>query len=352
VHDCRYSTGVLNVFDVAAGPDEEIDVGVTSALAVSPGSRWAAYVGYGPVRDAASTAGILRVVEKGGKPYALSEPETTRNPMFLSDDLLLFQSATDAFLTSAFWRHRPGTSETTRLGVGAVGWGGYQPTADGTAFLMAKLPSPPTISAELDLVSVINGTVTPLAPDLLDFRNFESSVQSFALSRPSQRAVYFSESGGSPRSLASVSLSGGKRVLLAPAPVRAMVSPYGDRVAVLGSNHADGAAGNLITVVSATTGATQFSISANALNTVTFLPGDTGLLFEERENDGPAWRLRHVSFANGALTTLGRWNTSKLMPHIAAMGIELAAYPVDPTGCFTLVDTDLESPGTRLVLLP
>jgi hypothetical protein len=28
-------------------------------------------------------------------------------------------------------------------------------------------------------------------------------------------------------------------------------------------------------------------------------------------------------------------------------------YPVDPTGCFTIVDTDLPpGPGTRLVLLP
>jgi hypothetical protein len=28
-------------------------------------------------------------------------------------------------------------------------------------------------------------------------------------------------------------------------------------------------------------------------------------------------------------------------------------YPVDPTGCFTVVDTDLApGPGTRLVLLP
>lgn len=352
VHDCQYSTGVLNVLDVATGTDQQLDVAVTYELAVSPDSRWAAYVGYGPVGDAESSPGILRVVEKGGTPYALPEQETTRSPMFLSDDLLVFKSVSDTYLSSTFWRHRPGTNETTRLGAGVDSWNAYLRTADDTAFLMAKFSSSTAEAAELDLVSVLKGTVTPLASDVLDFRKFQAPVQSFALSQPSQRAIYAYEARTGLLGFASVSLSGGGRVQLAPEASRALASPYGDRVAALASNHAFSATGNQITVDSPTTGHGQFVIVTDMLNTVTFLPGDTGLLFEERESDGSAWQLRHFSFADAALTTLGRWNTSKLMPHIAAMGIETATYPVDPTGCFTLVDTDLEPPGTRLVLLP
>ena len=39
--------------------------------------------------------------------------------------------------------------------------------------------------------------------------------------------------------------------------------------------------------------------------------------------------------------------------HPGAYADPLGSYPMDPTGCFTVVDTDLApGPGTRLVLLP
>jgi hypothetical protein len=48
---------------------------------------------------------------------------------------------------------------------------------------------------------------------------------------------------------------------------------------------------------------------------------------------------------------LGEWTVTKIdlteMDRVDPPG----PYPIDPTGCFAIVDSDL-GPGTRLVLLP
>jgi hypothetical protein len=87
-------------------------------------------------------------------------------------------------------------------------------------------------------------------------------------------------------------------------------------------------------------------------NSATFVPGDRGLLYVKRDSNTVPWRLRYLSFAKGTVTTLGEWNSSPQMTTSVAMGIEPNAYPVDPSGCFAVVDSDLEPAGTRAVLLP
>ncbi len=50
---------------------------------------------------------------------------------------------------------------------------------------------------------------------------------------------------------------------------------------------------------------------------------------------------------------LAEWSTTFLSMRPQRYATPLEEYPVDPTGCFTIVDTDLgPTPGTRLVLLP
>ena len=50
---------------------------------------------------------------------------------------------------------------------------------------------------------------------------------------------------------------------------------------------------------------------------------------------------------------LGEWKESTLRSQYPSYAQPEGLYPVDPSGCFTIVDTDLApGPGTRLVLLP
>jgi hypothetical protein len=52
---------------------------------------------------------------------------------------------------------------------------------------------------------------------------------------------------------------------------------------------------------------------------------------------------------------LGEWQTSQFEPDPWPYnyGTWFYVYPVDPTGCFTVFDTDLApGPGTRLAILP
>jgi hypothetical protein len=76
------------------------------------------------------------------------------------------------------------------------------------------------------------------------------------------------------------------------------------------------------------------------------------LLYATRDTSAVPWQLRYLSFAKGSVTTIGTWNSSPLMTYNGSMGIETNLYPVDPSGCFVPVDSDLDPPGTRMVLLP
>ena len=56
--------------------------------------------------------------------------------------------------------------------------------------------------------------------------------------------------------------------------------------------------------------------------------------------------------STGRVSELGQWRTSQLgSAYDACCNEPYARYPIDPTGCFLLLDSDLDG-GTRLVLLP
>jgi hypothetical protein len=50
---------------------------------------------------------------------------------------------------------------------------------------------------------------------------------------------------------------------------------------------------------------------------------------------------------------LGEWMTTQFRPDVSYSETPFDLYPVDPTGCFAVFDTDLApGPGTRLAILP
>ena len=66
-----------------------------------------------------------------------------------------------------------------------------------------------------------------------------------------------------------------------------------------------------------------------------------------------AEQLRYLSGIIPDSAVLGEWMETLLNMTPGVYGDPPGRYPVDPTGCFTVVDTDLApGPGTRLVLLP
>jgi hypothetical protein len=356
-HDCSGGAGDLSVLDLVGGTRQELGTSVsTSGMVVSPGGRWAAYlVSTGPT-DASPSSTAVHVVEKGGTPYAVPVAESAWNPAFLSDEILLVETAGPGYLDNNIWGHHPGTSDVRLLTHGDHGFPGYQANADQSGFLLAKLPSSSSNAGELYLARVADGSLVQLASDLMDFGRFAMRIQAFAIVPASQRVVYLadvsSEAGGTYRA-ASVAQDGQDRVPLAADASRIVVSAYGDRVAVIATDRTDGASGHRATIASATTGAQQArSEAVSSIQATSFVPGDRGVLFVDKDAAGKAWRLHYLSFAAGVDTTLAEWTTSQLLPYAAPTGIDTQTYPIDPTGCFVPVDSDLDPVGTRLVLLP
>jgi len=353
-HDCTSQTGAASVLEIASGATKQLATRMSvETLVVSPGSRWAAYVGYTNPLDASTASQAVHVVDQGGTPYAVAMPDTAYNPVFASDQILLFQSPSAAFLSTKIWRHYLGTSDTPQLLAEGDGGSGYEWNADRSAFLLAKLSSSARV-AELYSVSVSDGRLVRLASDLMDYSMFAMRIRAFAFAPSNQRAIYFADvspDGGRSYGLASVAQDGGGRLLLGSNVDEAVVSPYADRIAFVASNGAGGV--NAVTVVSSTTGVEQFKIDSMAgFDAISFVPGDRGLLFVDTLATEKQRLLRHLSFTTGGVTTLAEFRTSRLLPYTAPTGIAAEVYPIDPAGCFVPVDSDLDQPGTRLVLLP
>jgi hypothetical protein len=92
-------------------------------------------------------------------------------------------------------------------------------------------------------------------------------------------------------------------------------------------------------------------LTDGSLTAPTFTPEARGLLFVS----APSIRasLRYLSASLPDSVVLGEWTETLLNMRPLPYGDPPGRYPVDPTGCFTVVDTDLApGPGTRLVLLP
>jgi hypothetical protein len=351
--DCDSVSGALSVVTLADGTSKQLtDRAATGSLAMSPGSRSAAYVAYMDARDMPPRTSAVFVNDASGSIYGVTGPASAWGPVFASDDILLFQSAGSDSPASTIWRHDLGTGSSSQaLTEGDLWITGYQIADDGSGFLMARFPGYGR-AGELYVAPLDGGSPVRLATDLLDYRMYSMPLRPFAFAPPSKRVLYIAEtSSDASRShgISSVSPDGSGLVQLARGSNAAVVSSYADRVAIVAVDYTLDR--GTLSVVAAT-GSSQFSIevTGNVLYT-TFVPHDRGLLFVE-EPIGANKRLRHLSFASGKVTTLAEWTTSHLALYAFPAGIAFGGYPVDPSGCFTLVDSDLDQTGARLVAVP
>ena len=152
------------------------------------------------------------------------------------------------------------------------------------------------------------------------------------------------------RGVFAISPTGDNRHLLAKGSAFS-VSPFSDRVAILEISTSRDL--YTIHVVVAATGTPQFDItSSSAVSGFRFVPDSRGFLYVQIPTTGPS-QLYHVSFIDGRPTPLGSWNQTNLPIGDYPSAEVVAGYPVDPTGCFTVVDSDVAgSVGTSLVVLP
>jgi len=347
VSDCnaRPTVGKLAEIDVATNTATPRASEATNALAVSPSGRFAAFVAHDPDGD-----DIMHVLD-GDRDLTLS-PVAVDAPAFVADERLLFLTPGSRLLSNAYLQV-PGTNATSQLVAQDrhFGFRGYRISPDGSLALAAQWPAtrqPPFVT---DLVTIrLDGAVgeTLLANDLLPYDLNQLGISPFTFTADGRRVLFMASNTTSPMGVFTVQSTGGDRRRLALGHAFA-VSPYADRVAILEIDSSTNK--QTIHFVAAATGVEAFTISSDgAIGGLGFVPGDRGLVYVERASPN---RLHHVSFADGRNTAIAAWNRSQIPLGDMPQGEMRTGYPVDPTGCFTIVDSDLpESAGTSLVVLP
>jgi hypothetical protein len=83
---------------------------------------------------------------------------------------------------------------------------------------------------------------------------------------------------------------------------------------------------------------------------VTFTPDGLSVVYAEPATGTSPVRFFHLSSRTGATTRLASWRTNQLAPPQYCCNEPGPGCPIDPTGCFTVVDSEAE--GTSLILLP
>jgi hypothetical protein len=349
---CDSVSGALSVVTVADGTSKQLtDRAATGSLAVSPGSRFAAYVAYTDPRDMPPRTGAVFVNDASGATYNVTGPASAFSPVFVSESILLFQSAGSDGGASNIWRHDLGTGSSRALTQGDLGITGYEIAEDRSGLLMARFPGD-GVHGELYLAPLDGGSPVRLATDIIDYRIYSMPLRPFTFAPPSGRVIYIADTSsdaGRTNGISSVAADGSDRVQLGSGGAQAVVSSYADRVAIIAVDSTEG--GGTLSVVSAA-GASQRSIEvAGRVLYPTFVPHDRGLLFVD-ERTGATKRLRHLSFASGNVTTLAEWTISRLALSAFPVGIGFGDYPVDPSGCVTVVDSDLDQTAARLAAVP
>jgi hypothetical protein len=347
-------SGALGVLDLATGTSQPLATNASpSSLVVSPDSRWAAYLVY--TGDPSSSTRVVHVADATGSTYAITGPASATRPVFVSGEILLFQAPATRPPESAVWRHELGTGNSRSLTEGDLAMGGYEIAGDGSALVVAGFPTGGR-TGELSLVPLDGGSPVRLASDLMDYRMYSMPVRPFAFAPYSRRVVYVADQAsdaGRVYGISTASGDGSEQVELPAAGGTAVVSPYADRVAVIAVDRTLGR--STVGVVSAS-GARQLAIEvAGEVSFASFVPRDRGLLFIRTSEDkvlGTTRELRHLSFASGNVTVLAWWRTSTLALPNQPVGIASYEYPVDPTGCYAVVDSDMDSTASRLVALP
>jgi hypothetical protein len=357
IRDCGSSTiGTLDVVDVASGRATTLASKVldqdywTPEFAVSPSGRYFAFVASNPD---AGDAYVVHVADSSGKVYAITSQPGATGPWFVSDELLVFsvEERLNPTPNGSLRAHILGGGDTSYLlATGRThGYFGYKTSPDkqwvlGASQLLRDGSAP---HAGLLYAIRLDGVGEKLlANNLMPFWLYEMALDVTAWSGDGSRALYLSDSGPGawavePNGSAPTLLSAGGH--FRPAPV-------GDHVALLES--VGDARQSRLRVHALASASDVFSFATDgSLAAARFTPDAGGLVFVNTSANGTS-ELRYFSPSVPASTVLGEWKRTLLDLSFEA-GSLMGTYPMDPTGCFTVVDTDLApGPGTRLVLLP
>jgi hypothetical protein len=355
LRDCgNTNIGTLDVVDIASDKTTQVATNVVQpGIAISPDSNWAAYV----IReaDAGWESDTIHLVSKSGQTYALASQRGAGEAEFVSNELLLFGVGTGSSIPVGrgdFRGHVPGSGDSSYLVAGGRGTGfwGYEISADG-AWLLGVATSRSRDATfpggELYAIRLDGSAEHLLTADLLPFWYFQMVIDAFGWSADGTRAIYMTEEA---REVWTVDPLG-------TSPTRLSDNGYfrpaktGDQVILLES--VAGGTQNRLRVAALGSGTDVVLFDSNGrVDAPNLLADGRGLLFVNRPAAGPD-ELRFISTAGGDSVVLGTWDMTQLYLYSASDESTFGSYPVDPTGCFTVVDTDLApGPGTRLVLLP
>jgi hypothetical protein len=225
-----------------------------------------------------------------------------------------------------------------------VGFGGYKVSPDRHDLLVARWHEP--APNELWVVHLDDALESLIANDLLLYQQNMISPTAFAFTHDESRVVYLNHQY---TGTSSVPVGGGAPTKISNG-TGFVVSPYAERVATLDTSTV--LETSSIYVSDPASSAPLFGYDANVLiRAVTFVPEDRGLVFVESRLDGE--HLRHLSFRDGAPTDLGTWTNTNLTLTQFPLGEMKPVYPVDPTGCYVVVDSDAPgAEGVSIALVP
>jgi hypothetical protein len=184
------------------------------------------------------------------------------------------------------------------------------------------------------------------ASDLIPYWMYEMPMRAFAFSATGSYVVYNDDGMTGIR---ACDLSQGKTTDLAGA--YDTLSPVYDQVALVDTR--SDRTRYRIRLVALDTGRELWSYASDGnIGTVSFVPDGRGVVFLSSSASG-SQQLRFISPTSLDSVLLAEWTSSILETQPGPVFQPYGAYPLDPTGCFTIADTNLSpGPGTRLLLLP
>jgi hypothetical protein len=318
---------------------------VAGTVAVAPSGRWLAYA----TSDASGleSSHTLHLLQDNGVGYALDSVLGARSPVFASDDLLLFTGGPCEVTGKGceLRGHRVGSGDVSYLIDAGHDFGpytGYQISPDRSRILAAA-PSDAD-SATLYAVTLDGKEQRILTTDLMSYWMVSRPQRPFAIEASGRYVIYLTRDGG----VAAFDFAAGTSTTLADYAVFGL-TPSGGSVILT----EPGVGWMRTRLVDLASGADRLAHARQGyITAATPLQHDRALLFVE----GPivdVARLSYLSAGQAKPLVLGEWRVSQLALQRSPEAEPWSYYPVDPTGCFTIVDTDLPpGPGTRLVLLP
>jgi hypothetical protein len=348
VGPCVGAENGLSRIDLATGTriaiDRRVELAPKPDIRVSPNGQWIAY----GITDPEDSHRTLAVADATGKVTSLTTERKVYLVDFASDQLMLFQTEGPPGTPGDIRGHVPGSGDTSFLIAADRAPGsddGYVFSPDRSQIVMVKRPDPTDVNGPNSIyrLPLAGGDPVLLVANWSD--PFGARPNPIFFDSQGQYVLYTTYERGDPATfpLAVVDLQGSP-----PRPLAddgGVILGTASSSALIIDDHPDGQPTQL-RLTDLATGRDRLSYSSKAgVEPVAVLRNDQAFLFAEYE--GERRRARFVSAKHSKSVLLGEWNQSR------CRGCPELILQADPTGCFTVVNTDATSPpGTRLVLFP